>query len=416
MRNQPLTKFLGISVLILLSIFFQNCSKAGNSDSENAAPAAPTDSSSPPVISPPNTTLVAKGNRLIGVDIVNVTAANSFTQNVADAKLLGGSYMLLDLQWNQIEPGSVNATDCTAGTYVDPSNTLALLNATLPATGLSLTLNFNPSTTNIWSAAGFQANDLIGNPAQAATQTKINLMICRYNNALQFVLSKLPDVKIIGLQIGNEIDYLSQATNVNFWVNYWSFLAGTSTYAKTLRTNAVLTPLPIGVTSTVPAVNGDKGAIVKSGLDTLNQTLADYLAVNYYPFSGVVGLQSAVDQILPNITNLVTQAKTKPIRIQEFGCQSGAISTSSETLQTSCYTTLFSAWDQFSSKITHVEFLRMTDLIHSDASSLAFNYTNPATPPADFIDYIETLGLKYSDGRQKPVFLKIRTEIQSRGW
>ncbi len=399
-----------------MSIFFQNCSKPGGSDSENLAPSAPTDNSTPPVALPPNTSLVSKGNRLIGVDIVNVTAANTFTKNVADAKLLGGSFMLFDLQWNQIEPGSVNASDCTAGTYVDPSNTLALLNATLPSTGLSLTLNFSPSTTNIWSAAGFQANDLIGNPAQAATQLKMNLMICRYNNALEFVLSKLTDVKIIGLQIGNEIDYLPQATDVNFWSNYWSFLAGTSSYAKTLRTNAVLAPLPIGLTSTLPAVIGDKGAIIKSGLDKLNQTLADYVAVNYYPFSGVVGLQSAVDQILPNISKLAAQAKVKPIRIQEFGCQSGAVSTSSELLQASCFGALFSAWDKFFSKITHIEFLRMTDLTHSDASSLAFNYTNPASPPADFVDYIETLGLKYSDGRQKPAFLKIRSEIQSRDW
>ena len=252
--NQKIAKYFGILFLICIAVLFQNCSKAGSADADNAAPSPQADNSTPPESLPPNTTFVAKGNRLIGIDIVNVTAANTFNQNASDSKLLGGSYLLLDLQWNQIEPGSVSASNCNVGIYVDPSNTLALLNATLPPLGLSLTLNFSPSTTNIWSAAGFQANDLIGDPSLAATQLKMNLMICRYNNALQFVLSKLPDVKIIGLQIGNELDYLSQATNVNFWSNYWSFLAGTSTYAKTLRTHVVLAPLPIGVTSTVQAI------------------------------------------------------------------------------------------------------------------------------------------------------------------
>lgn len=411
---KPVNRLVVSLFVLCLPILFINCS-GGSSSETTPTPAAPSDESNNNPNNNPNNNdpaVVAKGSRVLGVDIVNESAGSNFTQNVASAQSLGAEYFILDMSWNQVEPGG--SLNCNLGTYTDPFGTLAGFNAALPALNIKMTLNFSLSTTNIWGLPSiFTPSTFTADPNSSTTQTLIGVMVCRYANAINYVMSKMPNVQITSIQIGNEIDYLPEATNTNFWINYWSFLAQTATHVRTLRTPSITTALPIGVTASLSGLTGGKGETIRLGLNSLNSTISDFVSANFYPFE-TGGSQAKIDLIGTQLTNLISAAGSKPVRIQEFGCQSGTISNSSSELQKKCFQELFTVWDKNPTKLTHVNILRMNDLSHSGAYGLASTYI--ATPPADFVDYLETLGLKTHSGTEKEAFTYLKEQLKKRGW
>ena len=394
-------------IAIAMPLFFINCSSGGGSDASS-----PTTSTGD--IANDSGTFAQKGNRTLGIDIVDETTASTFMQNVSYAKAVGAEYFILDLLWNQIETAG-SSTTCTLGTYVDAGSRFATLNSTLPSLDIKVTINFNLSTTNIWGLPSvFAGNDFIADPTLQATKDKMDNIACRYYNALNYALSQMPNVKVISLQIGNEIDYLSQATNPNFWANYWRFYAAAYTYAKTIRTTSIVNPLDIGVTASLSGLTGGKGEVIRQGLAALNQ-VSDFVSANYYPFEAG-GSTEKISQINSKFSSLITAAGTKNIHIQEYGCQSGTISRSSTDLQTQCYSELLKIWDSNATKITHINLLRMNDLSYANAYASASSYSTPSAPDATFVDYIQSLGLRTNDGQDKPAYSYIKTQLKKRGW
>lgn len=261
-------------VMAVLPVLFVNCSSS-SSNSDTAATGQPVGSVE---------NVVTKGSRTLGVDIVDESTASTFIQNVTYAKAIGAEYFILDMLWSQIESGG-NAASCAAGTYVDMGSRLAILNSTLPTVDIKVTINFNLSTTNIWGLPSvFSPSDFTADSSLTATQNKIDIIACRYVNALNYVFSQIPNVKVSSLQIGNEIDYLPQATNANFWANYWRFLASATSYARTIRTTSITSALPVGVTASLSGLTGGKGEVIRLGLNALNANISDFVAANFYPF------------------------------------------------------------------------------------------------------------------------------------
>lgn len=392
--------------MIVLPILFINCSNSSSSSSDTPAPGQPVDTVE---------NIVPKGSRALGVDIVDESTASSFTQNVAFAKAIGADYFILDMLWNQIETDG-NDSSCAVGSYVDAGSRLSILNSTLPTVDIKVTINFSLSTTNIWGLPSvFSPSDFTADPSATATQNKIDIIACRYVNALSYVFSQIPNVNVVSLQIGNEIDYLPQATNANFWANYWRFFASAASYARTIRTASIASALPVGVTASVSGLTGGKGEVIRSGLNALNANISDFVAANYYPFEAG-GSATKITQISSTFASLITAAGAKSIRIQEYGCQSGTISSSSETLQTQCFEELLKVWDANPTKITHINLLRMNDLSYTKAYASASNYSTPAAPDATFVDYIQTLGLRTDGGQDKPSYSYLKTQLKKRGW
>lgn len=392
--------------IIALPILFINCS-GGSKD-------AATITDQDPVVTPTEN-VIPKGNRVLGVDIVNESPASSFVQNAQLAKSFGADYFILDMTWKQVESVGTSA-NCNVGTYTDPNGQLALFNSALPALNIKMTLNFSLSTTNIWSMPSAHSSSTFNlDPTLTSTQNDIDKIACRYVNALNYVLTHMPNVNITTLQIGNEIDYLSEAQNYNFWANYWRFFAYVAASARTLRTTSITAALPIGVTASLSGLTGGKGETIRLGLDSLNQTISDFVAANFYPFEAG-GSQAKIDTIGPKLNALITAAGTKTVHVQEFGCQSGSVSGSSSELQQKCFEELLKVWDASPTKLTHVNILRMNDLSHSDATSLASGYSFPAAPAADFIDYLETLGLLNYSGSEKSSLTYLKAQLKLRGW
>jgi hypothetical protein len=382
--QRPLKSAGIIALLAGSSFLFQNCGGSGGS-----SPASGNGGSG---------NVVNKGTRAIGVDILDTTPASSFANNIALAQAAGASYMILGLGWNQIE--AATPSDCaTAGTYVDPSGALGTFNTQLPAAGLKLSLSLLPVSTN--------SNLMPSNLAAKAFDD--SLVVCRFQKMLQFVFSKIPNLQLVSIQFGNEIDAYPTANQVSFWSQYWNFFTQVSATAKSLR--------PGVNTSVVSTLYGAAGlssnALAQGGLQAI-YNVADVVVVTYYPLNTdyTVKSPSVASTDIPALTSVYP---AQPIYFNEIGYPSGsAYDNSSETLQQQFISTVFSTWDQHATQIPNMSFLRLNDLSPSAAQTTATGYGLGNNNP--FIEYLETLGLRTYAGADKAAYTQLKTETSIRGW
>lgn len=376
--------FVGISLLACL-ILFQNCSKTDESEANNPE-------------SPNGNAAAAKGLREIGIDILDTTPSSSFNNNIALAKAAGSSFMILGLGWNQIE--SSTPSDCaSAGTYVDPGNALATFNSLLPASGMKLSLSILPVSTNLNLMPSNLTNADFDDP----------LVICRFQKMLTFVFSKIPNIELVSLQFGNEIDAYPAATQLSFWSQYWGLFTQASLSAKSLR--------PGVKTSIVSTLHGSTGQssnpLAQGGLQQIYNS-ADVVVVTYYPLNPNFTVKSP-DIVVSEVGALVSHYPSKPIYFNEIGYQSGSTyDASSEALQKEFIINVFKAWDKYPNQILKMSFLRLNDVSPSAAQSTANTYGLPGNN--QFIEYIQTLGLRTYDGHDKQAYIQLKIEAASRGW
>lgn len=372
-----------VFILAAFCLAFSNCTKVDS----NSAGGAVVDS-----------TVVAKGTREFGIDILDTTAASDFANNIRLAKEAGASYIILGLAWNAIE--SSTPSDCnSAGSYTDPGNALQTFNSLLPASGLGMSLSILPTSTNI----NTRPSNL------ATTNFDDALLVCRYQKMLQFVFSKIPNLNLVSIQFGNEIDAYPTANQVSFWSQYWSFFVQVSASAKALRANVK--------TSMVATLYGAAGlssnSLAKGGLQQIYNN-ADIVVVTYYPMNTDFTVKNPA-VIESEIAELVKLYPSKPIYFNEIGFHSGSSLTgSSELMQREFVTQVFKVWDKYPSEISKISFLRLNDLTASKAQSVAGDYGMSGN--ASFVEYIQTLGLRTDAGADKLGFLQLKSETKSRGW
>jgi len=341
---------------------------------------------------------------LLGLDILYTTPASSYSQNLATAQALGVQVLPFSLDWDQIEPDT--PTVCDAGSsYTDPVGSLAAFNALLPDAGMAASLNIRTVNTNLLAVpASLQANAFDGG------QAAIDLMACRFDRMLDFVFTQIPDLQLVSLQIGNEIDAYPGAGAVDFWSNYWGFFAQVSAYARAKRAG-----LKVGITATFPGLVGTSGnPLAQGGLGQINQ-IADLVGFTYYPLdsSGQVEDPSVVQS---DFAAAVAAAPPGlPLFVLEAGYPSdGPSCGSSQAMQASFVEDLFGAWDANATRIAYVSFLRLDDTSQQDALSAAGGYGLGSS--ATFVAFLETLGLEQYDGGHKPALQALGEQAASRGW
>ena len=369
---------LSLLSLISLFLFFQNCSPIKNTDVVFA--------------------VTPKGSREIGIDFLYTTLTSDFNNNLIKSKAAGASVLPLILGWNQIEPKTPN--DCTSpGTYIDPYNSLTTFDTMLNANNIKMLLAVVPITTNL----NMLPSNLNNRPLNDS------LVLCRYQKMLTYVFSKISNINLYSFQVGNELDIFSTSNTAQFWSDYSTFLSNAAAAAKILRPG-----LKVGVIGTLyGAIGATTNAAAKSGLQQLF-SISDYVAVTYYPVNSDMSVKdsSIIESELKTLTDLYP---TKSIYITEFGFQSGSISTnSSEIKQQKAFAALFTSWDIHSSQISLISFLRLNDLSHLDAQNTASQYGLPGNLP--FTEFIETLGLRTYDNRDKPGYLELISQARARGW
>ncbi len=218
-----------IRFLLVFAILLPSCSK-------------PLDESR--TTTTPTVEALARGNRMLGVDILNVTAAGAsdnsgFSDNIAYMKQLGAQYFGLHVTWTAIETDS--GDDYSAGTMTDPF--FASFIDVCVANNLKISLTIRPV-------------DLTGKTVPTElmdNRFNDSIISARFNALLGYVLNitgnvetsvKLKDI-LVSLHLGNEIDHYnpliglpgSQIQDTDFWSDYTTFLESSCNHVHSIDAN-----------------------------------------------------------------------------------------------------------------------------------------------------------------------------------
>lgn len=333
-----------------------------------------------PVVATPHP--VSADGRLLGIDLTQPADGN-FSETYYMAKAAGIGFVQLTPGWNDIEP--------TKGPYIDPQSNLASAKAFYSIEGLRVALAVSPLDTNI----NRMPSDLKGKPFNDPE------VIDRYNAMMNATLSKLDGVTLLDVSIGNEVD-ISLGNNDTKWAQYTDFYQQTKDYLKESHPN-----LTVGVKATFYGLTRDN----VQHLQTLNKN-SDVILVTYYPLNPdfTVRDPSAVKDDFDKICALYPG---KQIYFLEAGYPSSPLLNSSDVKQAEFINQTFAAWDEHKDQIKVVNFVYMHDVPQSQVDAMVKYY---GLNDPKFAAYLGTLGLRTSDGQDKPAWTVFKDEATARGF
>lgn len=377
-------------IILLISALNFSCTKSSSGGSGGTqSPTAYTCNSSP----------VAKGSRVFGMDILDVPTGGSYNDSLAALKSIGGTFQSLHLYWNQIE-GAGSGT--TSGTFTDPYGALAAMNAIAVSDGVKLTLRIHP----VDLPGKYVPSDLSSTRFNSATlKTRARAMI-------DYVFTKVNKANVNQVFIGNEIDGYDPGSDTDFWLDYPDFLSDIRTHINTNYS------LPVGFVTTLVGVTDSTKTLPPAGawnsvaVFTAWMSAVDTIGITYYPLTTTFQMK-ANSGVATDFQNLAAFT-SKPIHIEEVGYSSSSTTAGSEYLQSEFFCEVFKAWDTHSTKIQSLAVLRMIDKTRADSESIATTYGVGGNE--NFIEYIRTLGLKSNTSVSKPAFTLIESELDKRGF
>ncbi|WP_092784123.1 hypothetical protein [Jannaschia pohangensis] len=204
--------------------------------------------------------------------------------------------------------------------------------------------------------------------------------VARFNAFLTEVLTRMADVDLIAISIGNEVDAtLTDATRPA----YARFFAATRAHARTLRPD-----VPVTVTQTYAGLMATPGARELANL-------GDGWAVTYYPLEPDFTVRDP-DTVPTDMAGLRSLA-TPPIWLVEAGFPSDGCGAGSPAAQARFFDLVLEETRDFA-------FVNLTwshDIGDAEVETYT-EYYGVGTPC--FARYLGSLGLKASDDRPKPAF------------
>lgn len=327
-----------------------------------------------------------KGNRTIGIDLLNLTETNSFDDNIRLAKELGIEFIALHMIWSGIESSPEN--------YTDPNNAIQLLGEVAENNNMKFSLTLRPIDLTGKTVPSDLENMRFNDP----------IIIDRFKRLLDFVFTKINPKILLNLQIGNEIDgYDSSNEHVDFWSDYGAFLFSIQQYVHSINPN-----VKVGFTATYD------GLMANQTVFTSLINAVDLLGVTYYPLQSNFDVEEP-DVIFQDLDNLISSYNTVPIYLQEVGYQTSAVNNSSEDKQAEFYCNFFKAWDTHKEDIIAANIVRLNDLSTATAELSAGDYN---IDDRSFIEYLRTLGVRSfsNEGQNKPAYQIIKDNLRQRAW
>ena len=307
---------------------------------------------------------------------VTPAADDDYDRAIADARGLGMGYTELSLQWDDLEP--------TPGAFRGGADAdwLSIANTYYPHIDLPLMLCINPIDT----LQRRTPDDLKGvawdDPA----------LLDRFTALLDHVAAQTPDLTLVGVALGNEVDALLGDDN-NAWAAYRHFIAAARDHAKTLWPGV---PIGVKLTATGLLDGGPPAAALAA--------TGDAVMVNYYPLSNAFRVHSPVG-VRRTLARLLAAAGHRPLWFTELGCPSGRACGSSESKQAEFFKN-FARWRQdHAARVPRVCVTWLNDIGNDDADAWTTYYQSDA--PA-FRAYLATLGIQHRDGSPKPAVREIR--------
>ncbi len=322
-----------------------------------------------------------KGDRILAL-AVNEAADGNYDNAIAQAQKTGMTTLSIPVQWDQIqkEPGKFS---------MQP-NYLAIANIYYPAINIKLALELNPIDTNNKRLP----SDLTDKPYDDPETIR------RYKRALDYVLAQIPNLEVITLAIGNEIDGVLHSKQD--WAQYTRFFNQVANYARQKRAG-----MKIGVKGMFFGMTTE----YKNRFRILNEA-ADVVMVTYYPLKADFTMQKP-EVVYRDFDTIASVYPDKPIYFMEIGYPSGAGNLSSEEQQAAFIKHAFNAWDQHAE---HIRFLEFTWLHDQPKSAIdGFREYYGLSDPA-FLSFLSTLGLRTHNGQDKKAFIELKRQANSRGW
>lgn len=335
-----------------------------------------------------NQSVEPKGNRLLGLDVLDETSGSDFSNNFDQASRAGIDFIHVHLPWTSIET--------SPGNFEDPGNALATFNNFVIQKNIKFNLTIRP----IDLTGKTVPEDLV------SVRFNNSIMIERFTEMLDFVFSKIDPVNLTNIQIGNEIDgYDTSAEPSSFWSDYGEFLFSINAYLDQNYPD-----LKMGFTGTFEGLT--EGQLHDLGVWTALASVVDIVGVTYYPKDQNFNV-APVDVPFTDLATLTNEFADKTIYLQEVGYHTSAVTNSSEQKQAEFVCNMFSAWDTHKEQIPLLLWVRLNDVSQTKAEELAGPYGLSSEP---FIEYLRTLGLRTETGDDKLGFEVFVNEAQERGW
>jgi hypothetical protein len=223
-------------------------------------------------------------------------------------------------------------------------------------------------------------------------------IVSRYTEMLDHVLSRLKDLNISLVMVGNEVNiYLDQQ---NEWASFATFYQAVGDHIRAVSSARVAT------TATASLVDDP----YRQPMQTLNQ------------FSDVISLTEwASADFGDYFDTLTAEYAGRPISIQEIGYPSSPFVGSSEARQAQAVRDIFAAWDAHASQIENVSFFFLHDMSQRDAQgwgkAICAALPQDCNPEVDAA-LMSSWGLRThpGSGADKEGFTALTGEASARGW
>jgi hypothetical protein len=218
---------------------------------------------------------------------------------------------------------------------------------------------------------------------------------------LDYAFAKIPDLDLVSLSIGNEID-ASLGTDAQKWAAFTTFYAETSAHARTLRPNLV-----VGTKGMFDGVTGDSADYFQE----INQ-YSDAVFVTYYPLNSVFTVRDP-NTVHEDFEKLVNLYPEKEIYLLELGYPSSEVCDSTETKQAQFISETFQAWDTHAEQIKVINFAWLYEVSPDTVKGHEEYY---GFENRGFAAYLGSIGFLNYDGSEKSAYGRLKAEADARGW
>lgn len=343
--------------------------------------------------------IVPKGDRMLGVDFGD--AAEDGAAGTDLARELGAEATTVHLLWSLLETAPGVFDGAQAGL-------LPGINDLLATDGFALNLTVSPVVQDQLTVPG-DLEDLLKNGGLRFDAPEI---VDRFRALLDFVHGQLPDVAVVSLQIGHEIDrHLAVEPSPQFWEGYFRFFLAVREHARSLWGADV----PVGITATRRGLVTEPTASLMSALNSST----DIVSATYLPRNDDFTVVEPED-VRGQVVQLLNRYPGRRISFQTVAFPSAPATRSSRTMQSQFLWAFFDTWDAHASRIPFVSFARLhdhpPDRARAEAERPVHEATEDSTPRA--AAYFESLGLRTFSvgGEAKSAYHTLRNLAFDRDW
>ena len=338
---------------------------------------------------------VPKGDRILAWQ-VDLAESGNYDSSFLYAKQACMESLHLFYPWNDVEDSLGRFNSGFMDARLSPANVY------YPAFGTKVELQLAP----INSGTKTVPKDL--------KNVKFNdaKMISRFKVFLDTIFSRIPQVELSVLNIGNEHDARLGGDSMKY-VEYKEFLDSVFPYARKLYAKNHAGNFKTGTTFTYHGLTSFPSAPFCWEVNNS----CDVVSTTYYPLNNDFTMKDPT-VVLPDFKVLVSiySSLTKPIYFAECGYSSSTLCKSSEKKQADFYSNVFMAWDSLYDHIKYITLFKTNDWSSAQVEQIAPFYG--LGKDTIFKEYLRTLGVRTWDGngKSKMAYNTILCELESRSW